>query len=144
MPATTCAFGRIGPPGAAKNHEIHRGAVKAGIRSSAVRNAAFTVKTPARSEATFSSWNEQVFGVSDAMNADLMITIAFCLYVLVGSRAAWVLVAKSIHDDNAKEAEAKRCQRRARRREQRATVDEAAGGVTGPGIGARSGAAQLA
>jgi hypothetical protein len=80
----------------------------AGIRSSAVRNAAFTVKTPARSEATFSSWNEQVFGVSDAMNADLMITIAFCLYVLVGSLAAWVLVAKSIHDDNAKEAEAKR------------------------------------
>jgi hypothetical protein len=42
------------------------------------------------------------------MNADLMITIAFCLYVLVGSLAAGVLVAKSIRDDNAKEADAKR------------------------------------
>jgi hypothetical protein len=80
----------------------------AGIRSSAVRNAAFTVKTPARSEATFSSWNEQVFGVSDAMNADLMITIAFCLYVLVGSLAVGVIAAKSIRDDHAKEADAKR------------------------------------
>ena len=37
------------------------------------------------------------------MNADLMITIAFCLYVLVGSLAAGVLLAKSIRDDNAKE-----------------------------------------
>jgi hypothetical protein len=42
------------------------------------------------------------------MNADLMITIAFCLYVLVGSLAAGVLVAKSIRDDNAKGADAKR------------------------------------
>jgi hypothetical protein len=42
------------------------------------------------------------------MNADLMITIAFCLYVLVGSLAVGVLVAKSTRDDNAKEAEAKR------------------------------------
>jgi hypothetical protein len=108
LPAATCAFGRVGPPGAAKNHEIRRGAVKAGIRSLAVRNAAFTVKTPAHSEATFNSWNEQVFGVSDAMNADLMITIAFCLYVLVGSLAVGVLAAKSIRDDNAKEADAKR------------------------------------
>ena len=42
------------------------------------------------------------------MNADLMITIAFCLYVLIGSLAAWVLLAQSIRDDNAKEADAKR------------------------------------
>ena len=42
------------------------------------------------------------------MNADLMITIAFCLYVLVGSLAVGVLAAKSIRDDNAKEADAKR------------------------------------
>jgi hypothetical protein len=42
------------------------------------------------------------------MNADLMITIAFCLYVLVGSLAVAVLVAKTIRDDKAKEAEAKR------------------------------------
>ena len=42
------------------------------------------------------------------MNPDLMITIAFCLYVLVGSLAAGVLVAKSIRDDNATEADAKR------------------------------------
>jgi hypothetical protein len=42
------------------------------------------------------------------MNADLMITIAFCLYVLVGSLAVGVLVAKSIRDHNAKEADAKR------------------------------------
>ena len=39
------------------------------------------------------------------MNADLMITIAFCLYVLVGSLAMGVLVAKSIRNDNAKEAD---------------------------------------
>jgi hypothetical protein len=42
------------------------------------------------------------------MNADLMITMAFCLYVLVGSLAVGVLAAKSIRDDNAKEAYAKR------------------------------------
>ena len=80
------------------------------------------------------------------MNADLMITIAFCLYVLVGSLAMGVLVAKSIRNDNAKEADADatRSRRRARRREQMATVDEAAGGVADRGIGARSGAAQLA
>jgi len=42
------------------------------------------------------------------MNADLMITIAFCLYVLIGSLAVGVLAAKSIRDDNAKEADAKR------------------------------------
>ena len=44
------------------------------------------------------------------MNADLMITIAFCLYVLVGSFALAVLVAKSIRDDNAKEAMGERPQ----------------------------------
>jgi hypothetical protein len=42
------------------------------------------------------------------MNADLMITIAFCLYVLVGSFAVGVLVAKSTRDDKAKEADAQR------------------------------------
>jgi hypothetical protein len=42
------------------------------------------------------------------MNADLMITIAFCLYVLVVALAAGVLLANSIRDDNAKEADAKR------------------------------------
>jgi len=42
------------------------------------------------------------------MNADLMITMAFCLHVLVGSLAVGVLAAKSIRDDNAKEADAKR------------------------------------
>ena len=42
------------------------------------------------------------------MNADLMITLAFCLYVLIGSLAVGVLAAKSIRDDNAKEADAKR------------------------------------
>jgi hypothetical protein len=40
----------------------------------------------------------------DAMNADLMITIAFCLYVLVGSLAVALLVAKNTRDNNAKEA----------------------------------------
>jgi hypothetical protein len=39
------------------------------------------------------------------MNPDLMITIAFCLYVLVGSLAMGVLVAKSIRNDNSKEAD---------------------------------------
>jgi hypothetical protein len=42
------------------------------------------------------------------MNPDLLITIAFCLYVLVGSLAVGVLVAKTIRDDNAKEDDAKR------------------------------------
>ena len=56
------------------------------------------------------------------MNADLMITIAFCLYVLVGSLAVGVLVAKSTRDDNAKEADAKR----------RAAVSEPAGGSRQP------------
>jgi len=42
------------------------------------------------------------------MNADLMITIAFCLYVLVGSLAMGLLAAKSIREDRAKEADAKR------------------------------------
>jgi hypothetical protein len=42
------------------------------------------------------------------MNADLMITIAFCVYALAGSLAVGALVAKSIRDDHAKEADAKR------------------------------------
>jgi hypothetical protein len=42
------------------------------------------------------------------VNADLMITIAFCLYVLIGSLAMAALAAKSIHDDHAKEADATR------------------------------------
>jgi hypothetical protein len=57
------------------------------------------------------------------MNADLMITIAFCLYVLVGSLAMGVLAAKSIRDDHAKEAEAKR----------RAAGGEPVGGSSRPG-----------
>jgi len=44
----------------------------------------------------------------DAMNADLMITIALCLYVLMGSLAMAALAAKSIRDDQAKEVDAKR------------------------------------
>jgi hypothetical protein len=42
------------------------------------------------------------------MNADLMITIALCLYVLVGSLAVGMLATKSIREDRAKEADAKR------------------------------------
>ena len=42
------------------------------------------------------------------MNADLMITIAFCLYILVGSLAMGALAARSIREDRAKEAGAKR------------------------------------
>jgi len=42
------------------------------------------------------------------MNADLMITIALCLYVLIGSLAMAALAAKSIRDDQAKEVDAKR------------------------------------
>ena len=34
------------------------------------------------------------------MAADLMITIAFCVYALVGSLAVGVLVARSIREDN--------------------------------------------
>jgi len=34
------------------------------------------------------------------MDADLMITIAFCLYVLVGSLAVGAFVARTVHDDN--------------------------------------------
>ena len=44
----------------------------------------------------------------NAMNADLMITIALCLYVLIGSLTMGALAAKSIRDDRAKEADAKR------------------------------------
>jgi hypothetical protein len=47
------------------------------------------------------------------MNADLMITIAFCLIVLLGSLAAAVLIARSGRDDKAKEAAAKRLPARA-------------------------------
>jgi hypothetical protein len=36
------------------------------------------------------------------MNADLMITIAFCLYVLLGSLAVGMLFAQSIRDDKVK------------------------------------------
>lgn len=42
------------------------------------------------------------------MDADLMITIAFCLYVSLGSLAVVMLVAPSIRDDTTKAAEAKR------------------------------------
>src|SRR5215218_5907619 len=42
------------------------------------------------------------------MNAELMITIAFCLIVLLGSLALGVLFAQSVRGDKAKEAEAKR------------------------------------
>jgi hypothetical protein len=44
------------------------------------------------------------------MNADLMITIAFCLIVLFGSLAEGVLFALSARNDKAKEAEARRRQ----------------------------------
>jgi len=47
------------------------------------------------------------------MNADLMITIAFCLIVLLGSLAAAELIMQSARDDKAKEAEAKRLSARA-------------------------------
>jgi hypothetical protein len=42
------------------------------------------------------------------MNADLMITIAFCLIVLFGSPAVGMLFAQSVREDKAKEAEANR------------------------------------
>jgi uncharacterized membrane protein len=42
------------------------------------------------------------------MNADLMITIALCLYVLIGSLAMGALAAKSIREDHATEADAER------------------------------------
>jgi len=42
------------------------------------------------------------------MNADLMITIAFCVYVLLGSLAVGMLFARSVGEDKAKEAEANR------------------------------------
>jgi hypothetical protein len=83
------------------------------------------------------------------MNADFMITIALCLYVLLGSLAVVLLFAQSIRDDRAKEAEAK----------QRFTGGETADRIRQPqstraargsadradrGMGVRSGAAQLA
>lgn len=80
------------------------------------------------------------------MNADLMITIAFCLYVLLGSLAVGMLFAQSIRDDKVKEAEAKRRSAGGepadRIRQPRST--RAAGGSADRGIGVRSGAAQLA
>jgi hypothetical protein len=73
------------------------------------------------------------------MNADLMITIAFCLNVLVGSLAVGVVVAKSILDDNAKEADAKRrpAGNEPADGSRTATVDEAAGGRAERSIGVR-------
>ena len=41
------------------------------------------------------------------MNADLMITIAFCVIVLFGSLAEGALFALSVRNDRAKEAETK-------------------------------------
>ena len=77
------------------------------MRSLAVRNAAFAVRTPAAAlRSTHGSTDSSV--CSDAMNADLMITIAFCLYVLVVSLADGVLAAKGIRNDKVKEADAKR------------------------------------
>ena len=73
-----------------------------------MRNAAVASRTSARRVATFDSWNERVFGVRQAVNADLMITVAFCLYILVGSLAMGALAARSIREDQAKETAAKR------------------------------------
>ena len=42
------------------------------------------------------------------MNADLMITIAFCLIVLFGSLAEGMLFALSARNDKAKDAERRR------------------------------------
>jgi hypothetical protein len=58
----------------------------------AVPNGLFAGATQARGRGTFS-----------AMNADLMITIAFCLIVLFGSLAEGVLFALSARNDRAKE-----------------------------------------
>jgi hypothetical protein len=44
------------------------------------------------------------------MNADVMITIAFCLIVLLGSLAEGLLFALSVRNDKAKEAETRRRQ----------------------------------
>jgi hypothetical protein len=63
---------------------------------SAVPNGLFAVATQARGWATFT-----------AMNADLMITIAFCVIVLFGSLAEGVLFALSARNDKAKEAKTK-------------------------------------
>jgi hypothetical protein len=52
--------------------------------------------------------DRHLFGVRGTMDADLMITIAFCLYVSLGSLAVVTLVAPSIRDDTTKAAEAKR------------------------------------
>ena len=52
--------------------------------------------------------DRHLFGVRGTMDADLMITIAFCLYVSLGSLAVVMLVARSIRDDTTKAAEAKR------------------------------------
>jgi hypothetical protein len=76
------------------------------------------------------------------MNADLMITIAFCLYVLVGSLAVGVIAAKSIRDDHAKEADAKRRTAGGEPADgsRRPRSTRLLGGVADRGIGARSGA----
>ena len=42
------------------------------------------------------------------MNADVMITIAFCLIVVLGSLAEGLLFAFSARNDKAKEAETRR------------------------------------
>lgn len=82
----------------------------------AVPNGLYAVATQARGKATFNSWNEPVpenrsaSRPARAMNADLMITIAFCLIVLFGSLAEGVLFALSARNDKAKEAEARRRQ----------------------------------
>jgi hypothetical protein len=73
------------------------------VRSSRPRNAAFTGGKRAPGGATFNAWNDYVFDVGGAMNSDLMITIALCLYVVIGSLAMGTLAAKSIHDDQVEE-----------------------------------------
>jgi hypothetical protein len=86
------------------------------------------------------------------MNADLMITIAFCLIVLFGSLAAAVLIAQSVRDDKAKEAEAKRLAAEAEIRQPTSArgADESdvralsAAGDPDPGLAMRSGAVALA
>jgi hypothetical protein len=45
------------------------------------------------------------------VNADVMITIAFCLIVLLGSLAEGLLFALSVRNDKAKEAETRRRQK---------------------------------
>lgn len=135
-----------------KNHDVRRQSGKRSMRSLAVPNAVFPVATPARTKARFNSWDDGAFGTTDpplAKTVSGWVGLTLSRFFGVGPRNERrphdhdrLLPDRALRFARGRDAvrakrprrqgergrsEPARGRRRARRRDQTATVEESCG-----------------